>query len=120
MKKTIALAMALTMTTAALAGCSSSSSTPATTAAPKAEAGTEAAGDTKTAEPEAKKGGGKLVVYSPNSEGLMNATIPLFEEKYGVDVEVIQAGTGELSRESSPRKMIRTPTYSSAAPGPGI
>ena len=94
MKKTIALAMALTMTTAALAGCSSSSSTPATTAAPKAEAGTEAAGDTKTAEPEAKKGGGKLVVYSPNSEGLMNATIPLFEEKYGVDVEVIQAGTG--------------------------
>ena len=58
MKKTIALAMALTMTTAALAGCSSSSSTPATTAAPKAEAGTEAAGDTKTAEPEAKKGGG--------------------------------------------------------------
>lgn len=55
MKKTIALAMALTMTTAALAGCSSSSSTPATTAAPKAEAGTEAAGDTKTAEPEAKK-----------------------------------------------------------------
>ena len=41
-------------------------------------------------------GGGKLVVYSPNSEGLMNATIPLFEEKYGVDVEVIQAGTGEL------------------------
>ncbi len=42
------------------------------------------------------KGGGKLVVYSPNSEGLMNATIPLFEEKYGVDVEVIQAGTGEL------------------------
>lgn len=43
-----------------------------------------------------KAGGGKLVVYSPNSEGLMNATIPLFEEKYGVDVEVIQAGTGEL------------------------
>lgn len=41
-------------------------------------------------------GGGKLVVYSPNSEGLMNATIPLFEEKYGIDVEVIQAGTGEL------------------------
>ncbi|MCK9525564.1 MAG: extracellular solute-binding protein [Limnochordia bacterium] len=39
---------------------------------------------------------GKLVVYSPNSEGLMNATIPLFEEKYGINVEVIQAGTGEL------------------------
>lgn len=38
----------------------------------------------------------KLVVYSPNSEGLMNAVIPLFEEKYGITVEVIQAGTGEL------------------------
>lgn len=104
MKKTIALAMALTMTAAALAGCSSSSSTPATTAAPKAEEGTEAAGDTKAAEPEAKKGGGKLVVYSPNSEGLMNATIPLFEEKYGVDVEVIQAGTGELVKRIQSEK----------------
>lgn len=40
--------------------------------------------------------GGELVVYSPNSESLINATIPLFEEKYGIDVELIQAGTGEL------------------------
>lgn len=39
---------------------------------------------------------GKLVIYSPNSEGLINATIPAFEEKYGVTVELIQAGTGEL------------------------
>ncbi len=38
----------------------------------------------------------KLVVYSPNSDGLLNATIPAFEKKYGVDVEVISAGTGEL------------------------
>lgn len=38
----------------------------------------------------------KLVVYSPNSEGLINATIPAFEEQYGVTVELIQAGTGEL------------------------
>ena len=45
---------------------------------------------------EETQGGGELVVYSPNSEGLINATIPLFEEKYGVDVELIQAGTGEL------------------------
>src|SRR5699024_7284932 len=41
-------------------------------------------------------GSDKLVVYSPNSEGLINATIPAFEEKYGVTVELIQAGTGEL------------------------
>lgn len=37
-----------------------------------------------------------LVVYSPNSEGLINATIPAFEEEYGIKVDLIQAGTGEL------------------------
>lgn len=37
-----------------------------------------------------------LVVYSPNSDGLLNATIPAFEEKYDVTVEVISAGTGEV------------------------
>lgn len=37
-----------------------------------------------------------LVVYSPNSEGIMNAVIPLFEEKTGISVEIISAGTGEL------------------------
>ncbi len=38
----------------------------------------------------------RLVVYSPNSEGLLKSTIPAFEAKYGVKVEVISAGTGEL------------------------
>ena len=38
----------------------------------------------------------KLVVYTPNSEGIINAVIPLFEQTYGVEVELIQAGTGEL------------------------
>jgi iron(III) transport system substrate-binding protein len=37
----------------------------------------------------------KLVIYSPNSDPLLNATIPAFEEMYGVEVEVISAGTGE-------------------------
>lgn len=37
-----------------------------------------------------------LVVYTTNSEGIINAVIPLFEEKTGVKVELIQAGTGEL------------------------
>lgn len=41
-------------------------------------------------------GSSTLVVYSPNSEGLINATIPAFEEKYDIKVELIQAGTGEL------------------------
>lgn len=57
----------------------------------------------------AENGGGedkstKLVVYSPNSEGLINATIPLFEEKYGIEVELIQAGTGELVKRLQSEK----------------
>lgn len=46
----------------------------------------------------------KLVVYSPNSEGLINATIPAFEEKYGIKVELIQAGTGELFKKLQSEK----------------
>ncbi|MGY3724465.1 iron(III) transport system substrate-binding protein [Granulicatella balaenopterae] len=46
----------------------------------------------------------KLVVYSPNSEGLINATIPAFEQKYGVEVELIQAGTGELFKKIESEK----------------
>ena len=98
MKKTAATILALVMT-ASLAGCSGSPS-PETTAA-NAPADTTAAAGADTG---SKQVGGKLVVYSPNSEGLMNATIPLFEEKYGVDVEVIQAGTGELVKRIQSEK----------------
>lgn len=81
-------------------------STP-TTAETKAEAKTEAkaepAGEQSAAESkeEAKTTGGKLVVYSPNSEGIMNNVIPGFEEKYGIEVEVISAGAGELIKRLS-------------------
>lgn len=50
------------------------------------------------------KGSDKLVIYSPNSEGLINATIPAFEEKYGIKVELIQAGTGELFKKLESEK----------------
>ena len=49
-------------------------------------------------------GSNSLVVYSPNSEGLINATIPAFEEKYGIKVELIQAGTGELFKKLESEK----------------
>jgi iron(III) transport system substrate-binding protein len=39
--------------------------------------------------------GGKLVIYSPNSETLVNAIIPAFEKASGVTVDIISAGTGE-------------------------
>lgn len=56
-----------------------------------------ATGD-KADEPAGEDTGGSdsLVIYSPNSEGLINATIPAFEEEYGIKVDLIQAGTGEL------------------------
>ncbi len=45
-----------------------------------------------------------LVVYSPNSEGLLNAVEKPFEEKYGISVDIISAGTGEcLKRIESER-----------------
>ena len=37
----------------------------------------------------------KLVVYSPNSDTLIENVIPVFEEKYGIEVEVLTMGTGE-------------------------
>ena len=51
-----------------------------------------------------KGDGGSLVVYSPNSEGLIGATIPAFEEKYGIKIELIQAGTGELFKKLESEK----------------
>lgn len=39
---------------------------------------------------------GSLVLYSPNSEGIINNIIPGFEKKYGIKVSTITAGAGEL------------------------
>lgn len=82
MKKLLAILLTLSMVICA-AGCSSASPS-------------DNANETQDS--------GKLVIYSPNSEGLMNATIPLFEEKYGIEVEVIQAGTGELVKRIQSEK----------------
>ena len=46
----------------------------------------------------------KLVVYSPNSEGLLNAVEKPFEEKYGIKVEIISAGTGECLKRIESEK----------------
>jgi len=56
----------------------------------------EAAPEEEAPEVEALEETDKLVIYSPNSENLLNSTIPVFEEMYGVEVEVISAGTGEV------------------------
>lgn len=69
----------------ALGACSQESSAPAAGGGEKAESD-------------------KLVIYSPNSEGLISATIPAFEEKYGIKVDLIQAGTGELFKKIESEK----------------
>lgn len=106
-KKSVALLLAAVMVLG-LTACGQSES-----ADSAADAGTEteaAAEETETEGTEtegtetAASGGGDLVIYSPNSEGLINATIPLFEEKYGVNVELIQAGTGELVKRIQSEK----------------
>jgi iron(III) transport system substrate-binding protein len=43
-----------------------------------------------------QSGGGQLVIYSPNSETLVNLLIPAFEKETGIKVSIISAGTGEV------------------------
>ncbi len=40
--------------------------------------------------------GSTLVVYTPNEEGMLQSLVPVFEQKTGVTVQLITAGTGEL------------------------
>ncbi|WP_440897825.1 extracellular solute-binding protein [Amphibacillus sp. Q70] len=37
-----------------------------------------------------------LVIYSPNSEDIINTIIPMFEQETGIEVELVSAGAGEL------------------------
>jgi ABC-type Fe3+ transport system, periplasmic component len=37
-----------------------------------------------------------LVVYSPNTDAIVEAIIPMFEQETGIKVELVSAGTGEL------------------------
>src|SRR5690625_700318 len=46
----------------------------------------------------------KLVVYSPNSDGIIDAVIPKFEKETGITVELIAAGTGELFKRLESEK----------------
>ena len=73
MKKLLSVLLAIFMVFA-LVGCSSSGET--------AEGGEE------------QVGGGSLVIYSPNSDALVEVAYT-FGEKYGIDVEVQSLGTGE-------------------------
>ena len=113
--KALSLLLAGIMTLSLLAGCGGKPSTD--TPAPAPDAGAPA--DT-----EQPSGSDKLVIYSPATEGQINAIIPLFEEKTGIEVEVITGGTGvgnaapcKVSRHSSPKYAPETLFSLSAWPG---
>ncbi|WAA13096.1 ABC transporter substrate-binding protein [Fervidibacillus halotolerans] len=46
----------------------------------------------------------KLVIYTPNSEDMLNLLIPMFEEETGIEVELVTAGTGELIKRLESEK----------------
>jgi len=46
----------------------------------------------------------KLVIYTASSDEQINAIVPIYEEMYGVEVEVVSAGTGELLARADSEK----------------
>ena len=54
-----------------------------------------------------KKEENTLIVYSPNSEDIVNTLIPMFEKETGIKVELVSAGTGELLKRISSEKETR-------------
>lgn len=82
-KKFIALTMVLVLAIGLLAACGKTDTTDGNTS-----------DDTSD----------KLVVYSPNSEDIINLVIPAFEKETGIKVELISAGTGELMKRIESEK----------------
>lgn len=100
-KKALALFLVLMLAALALVGCgaSPSSQAPAATSAP---AGSSAPAD--EAAPAASEASGNLVVYTTEPDELIGLIVPGFEQKYGVKVELITAGTGELLKRIESEK----------------
>lgn len=93
-KKITAVATAILMFGSVFAGCASSSGPASGTAANTASgAAASASSSDKT-----------LTLYTPDSESLINATIPSFEKDTGIKVNVITAGTGELEKRIQSEK----------------
>lgn len=86
MKRILSALLAVTMIAGVFAGCSSSNSA-ASAAQSKAEASQAA-----PQEPNSKH----VTVYSPHPADPLNAGVKEFQEKTGITVDVVAAGTGEL------------------------
>ena len=84
MKKT---ALCISLAAAGLAGCGGGGSSEA----PKADGGQTQAED----KGEAKEDGGKLIIYSPLTESMIDSMLAMFEEDTGIDAECLAMGTGD-------------------------
>ena len=97
MKKIIALLLALVLSLG-LVACGASEPAPAPTEAPKADA-PAAEAPAAPAEKKPEDYTGNLVVYSPHDPSPLEAGVALFREAYpNINVEIIIAGTGELTQ----------------------
>ncbi|MDR0285162.1 MAG: extracellular solute-binding protein [Propionibacteriaceae bacterium] len=88
----IAVLPALALAVSGLAACSGNSAGTATTSGGTS---TTTASATSTGTTPAKIGG-KLVVYTPNEQNMLDALIPVFKDETGIDVSLVTATTGEL------------------------
>lgn len=102
MKKKISLIIAVCLGIAALSGCGSSPATPSAAADTVSTVGSTDIGSQEAAQ--TGEGGGKLVLYSTESDDLINMIVPGFEAKFGVDVEIVTAGTGEILKRIQSEK----------------
>jgi iron(III) transport system substrate-binding protein len=94
LRRLISLVVALVLTMSLLAACGQASTN-----------NTGAASTPSTpSTPSAPKGSTKLVVYTPNSEDIINTLIPMFEKQTGITVELVSAGTGELIKRLQSEK----------------
>jgi iron(III) transport system substrate-binding protein len=88
MKKSVLCGMlAALLVCLSFEGCSGSSSTASQASA---ESGSEAVAASETSS------GGSVTVYSPNPADALNTAVKEFQEKTGITVNVVGAGTGEL------------------------
>jgi len=90
MKKLISSMLAAVMITGLLAGCGSSGTSSESSSAATSTT-TEASQETT-----AKSGSKTVTVYSPHPADPLNAGIKEFQEKTGITVDLVAAGTGEL------------------------
>ncbi|NLU53536.1 MAG: extracellular solute-binding protein [Clostridiaceae bacterium] len=85
MKKFLTILLTVILIAGTLAGCGGSSSNPGNTATP-----------TDSSTPEPKPASKEVTVYSPHPSDPLNDGVKEFQEKTGITVNIVAAGTGEL------------------------